>query len=1478
MRPPFADAHYIMLDAIIDFSIRRKLIIALLTLALVAWGSYSFTQLPIDAVPDITDNQVMVITQAPRLAAQEVEQLVSFPVEQSLVSIPGLQDMRSFSRFGLSIVTIVFGEHVDLYWARQQVQERLSVASKDIPASIGTPEMAPVTTGLGEIYQYEIHAAKGYEDRYSTTDLRTIQDWIIKRQLLGTPGVAEVSGFGGVVKQYEIAVDPDKMRSHDVTISDIFTALQDNNQNTGGAYIDRNFNAYVIRTEGLVKTTEDIARIVVRSPTGGTPLFIRDVATVQLGHGVRYGAATRNGEGEVVTGIVMMLKGSNSSQVIVAVKDRIEQIKTTLPEGVVIGAFLDRKKLVDSAIGTVTTNLVEGALIVVFVLVLFLGNWRGGLVVASVIPLAMLFAVSLMHLFGVSANLMSLGAIDFGLIVDGAVIIVEAVLHRLSHLSAIPGRTELTAGEMDAEVYESTRRIRTSATFGELIILIVYLPLLALVGVEGKMFRPMAQTVSFAILGAFLLSLTYVPMMSALVLSRKTTHVPNFSDRMMEFFQRLYRPCIETALRHRAVVVGAAVVLFAVSVAIFTRMGSEFIPQLDEGDFAVETRVPVGSSIQQMIDVSQKAQTIILATFPEVTQVVNKIGSGEIPTDPMPIEAGDMMIILKPRKEWTRGESREELIERMQAALSVIPAATFSFQQPIQMRFNELLTGAKQDVVIKLYGEDLDVLSDLSREVGRKITGIDGVEDLYIEQVTGLPQIQITLDREAIARYGVTVASVNRAVEIGFAGAVAGQVYENERRFDLVVRLDSARRTDITDVQNLNVGTPTGQQVRLSELATVSYQPGPVQIQRDNAKRRITIGFNVRNRDVKSIVSDIQRTIRRDITFPAGYYETYGGQFKNLEEANQRLAIAVPVALFLILILLYFTFGSVMQSILIFTAIPLSAIGGVLALVVRGMPFSISAGVGFVALFGVAVLNGIVLIAEFNRLSREGCADVREQILQGTRTRLRPVLMTALVASLGFLPMALSTSSGAEVQRPLATVVIGGLISATLLTLIVLPVLYSYVSGLKPRRKPVGSASAGSEIVAGVALLLLLLPAGTARAQSARMRTVTLQQAIDEALSRNGDVRSAQYDVSVQRALARGAVSLPRTELTYLQGQLNNPGIGDALLSATQRLESPTVYRAQTALAREHVRSSESGAEVTRNVVVSQVRRAYLQLQYLNAKRRLLRRQDSIFSEVERSSRLRFEAGEATRLESVASSTRALRARNAVVENDADVAIATTRLRVLLWSSDSLQLADTTLSPGELPASADTSQFRRNPELAKLEQELRVSRSAVSVERQRLLPEILLGVNVVTFRGLPALNGDGRTVGNGERFPSYSVGLGVPLFTASTRARLSAARVSEGAAAAQVAWSTVLVRSEMERLLQERDKLRQSLQYFRDQALPQVALVVSNSDAAFRAGEISYLEHLQNLTLASETESDSLHAIYRYNGIIIDIAALLGIH
>ena len=1042
------------MDKIIYFSIKNKLIIGVLMLALVAWGGYSLTQLPIDAVPDITNNQVQVITISPSLSAQEIEKLVTYPVEISMANINGKAELRSFSRFGLSVVTIVFEDGVDVYWARQQVAELLQGVRSQIPTGVGEPFLAPITTGLGEIYQYIIKVDKGYENTYSLMDLRTIQDWIIRKQLLGTQGVAEVSSFGGFLKQYEVAIDPQKLKSFKLDINEVLLALEKNNQNTGGAYIDQTPKAFFIRVDGLVKSLDEIGKIKIKTTTNGLPILIEDVADLRFGSAIRYGAMTYGAESEAVGGVVMMLKGANSSTVITDVKDKMAEIQKTMPKGLVIEPFLDRTKLVNNAIHTVVKNLAEGALIVVFVLVLMLGNWRAGLVVASVIPLAMLFAISLMNLFGVSGNLMSLGAIDFGLIVDGAVIIVEATLHHLHQRVPINQKIlQLNAQEMDEEVYQSAKQIRSSAAFGEIIILIVYLPILALSGVEGKMFGPMAQTVSFAILGAFILSLTYVPMASALFLSKKIKSEITFSDKLINKLYSFYKPAIEWVIYNRLKVVIPSVLLLIISIVLFLKMGGEFIPTLDEGDFAVETRVLQGSSINHTVDISKKAAKILLSKFPEVKEVVGKIGSSEVPTDPMPMEACDLIIVLKDKDEWVSADSREELANKMAEELSVLPGVTFGFQQPIQMRFNELMTGARQDVVLKVFGDDLDELVVQANKIGHLIGKENGVEDLYIEPITGQPQIQVSYNRAKLALYGLDIVDVNTVIQTAFAGKMTGLVFEGEKRFDLVVRLKENNRKQIEDVQNLFVNTAQNQQIPLSEVADISFVLGPNQIQRDETKRRIVIGFNVRDADVETVVNNIKVKLNKKLKLPTGYSISYGGSFKNLEEAKTRLSVAVPIALALIFILLYFTFQSIKMSALIFTAIPFSAIGGVFALYIRQMPFSISAGVGFIALFGVAVLNGIVLISHFNHLLKNENKSWYEIVIEGTYTRFRPVIMTALVASLGFLPMALSNSSGAEVQKPLATVVIGGLLSSTLLTLLVLPVLYLIINKVPSFKK-----------------------------------------------------------------------------------------------------------------------------------------------------------------------------------------------------------------------------------------------------------------------------------------------------------------------------------------------------------------------------------------------------------------------------------------
>ena len=1057
-----------MFQKLITYSIRHKLVIGVLSIALTIWGVWSLVHLPFDSTPDITDNQVQVITQAPSLGAQEVEQYVTTPVEMALANIPRIQERRSISRSGLSVITLVFDDAADIYWARSQVSQVVEQLEKELPKNTET-EMGPIATGLGEIYHYTIRAKEGYEHKYSLTQLRTMQDWIVRKQLSGTPGVAEVSGWGGYVKQYEVAINTDQLNASGVSVSEVFDALQRNNANTGGSYIEENSNQYYIRGIGVVKNLEDVANITVKT-VDGTPVKVGDVAKVQLGHATRFGAVTRNGEGEVVAGIAIMLKGENFQKVSKNVKERINQIQKSLPEGVVIEPFIDRTNLVDRVEGTIARNLIEGGLIVIFVLVIFLGNWRAGLVVASVIPLSMLFAFGMMKTFGIDGNLMSLGAIDFGMIVDSAIIIVEAVVTHINtgHFSQPEVRAAylaqcqnggaatpfaLTQKQMDEEVHFSASRIRQSAAFGEIIIMIVYIPLMTLVGIEGKMFRPMALTVFFAILGAFILSLTYVPMASSLMLSRKVHTRKTFSDRVIEKLLAWYRPVLDWVLARNKDVITGAVALFCVSVVGFKFLGGEFIPSLEEGDFAVEMSMSQGTSLSQMVESCTKAEKLLKKEYPEIKQVVSRIGSAEIPTDPMPVERADIMIALKPKAEWTSAKTTPELMEKMEETLSAIPGLEAEISQPIQMRNNELLTGIKQDVAIKIFGDDLDVLTQQAGKVKKMIEDVPGVSGIFVEEVAGLPQIQVKYNHEKMAAYGVSVDDISEILETTFAGAVAGSLYEGDKKFDIVLRMDPSLR-NVESLEQLSIPLKDGTDIPLSQVADIDYSPAPAQVSHEDGARRIFVGFNVKGRDVQSTVEDIQDILDEKLKLPDGYYYNYGGEFENLQSATNRLMVVIPIALVIILLLLYATVKNVRESLFVFSAIPLAAIGGVWALWLRGMPFSIAAGVGFIALFGVAVLNGIVLIGQMNQMQREektadklsasiGVTElIHHRIIESCMVRLRPVLMTALVASMGFLPMALSQGDGAEVQRPLATVVIGGLITSTLLTLLVLPAIY----------------------------------------------------------------------------------------------------------------------------------------------------------------------------------------------------------------------------------------------------------------------------------------------------------------------------------------------------------------------------------------------------------------------------------------------------
>ena len=1448
-----------MLNKIIEFSIKNKLIIGLFILALIGYGSYQIKKLPIDAVPDITDNQVQVITITPALGAPEVERLITFPIEQVNNNIPGLKEIRSFSRFGLSVVTIVFDDATDVYWARQQVTERLQQVQEQIPKGFGTPILAPVTTGLGEIYQYTVRPKKGYESKYNAMDLRTIQDWIVRRQLLGVQGVAEVSSFGGFLKQYEIAVDPAKLKASNITINDVFTALENNNQNTGGAYIEKGPTVLFIRSEGLVGSFDDIENIVVKNLTNGTPLLIRDVADVRLGSATRYGAMTYNGIEQVSGAVVMMLKGANSNEVIKNIKGRITQIQKTLPEGVMIDPFLDRTKMVNNSISTVTRNLMEGALIVIFVLVLFLGNFRAGFLVASVIPLAMLFAIILMNLFGVSGNLMSLGALDFGLIVDGAVIIVEAVMHQLTHSKKFNSINKLSQSDMDGEVKQAASRMMNSAVFGQIIILIVYLPIFTLQGIEGKMFKPMAQTVAFALLGAFILSLTYIPMMSALFLSKKISHKRTFSDKMIGRLERIYQHTLERVLNIPKIIIGSVVALFAVAVFILFQLGGEFIPALPEGDYAVETRVLPGSSLNTSIEAVSKGSRIILEKFPEVEKIVGKTGSSEIPTDPMPIDATDMMIILKDKSKWTSAKTYAELEEKMSKELEAVPGVTFGFQYPVAMRFNELISGARQDVVCKIFGEDLDTLALYANKLGDICNTVKGSSGLYVEAVTGMPQIVIQYNRPAIAQYGLNVNDINKVVNTAFAGQSSGMVYEGEKRFELVVRLTGEKRKDLADVQNLLIATPKGTQIPLNAVAKVEIVEGPNQIQRENAQRRIIVGFNVRGRDIQSMVKELQQKAEQQMKLPPGYYITYGGAFENLEAAKKRLSVAVPVSLLLILLMLYFAFNSLKQGLLIYSAIPLSAIGGILALAIRGIPFSISAGVGFIALFGVAVLNGIVLVAEFNRLKSEGTKDLKRIVTQGTKIRLRPVLMTAFVASLGFLPMALSTGEGAEVQRPLATVVIGGLLIATFLTLFVLPILYiMFEKGISLKRKP--------PIATAVVLLAMLFLFQDTKGQT----PITLQAANDTALKNNLSVKNEKLRAEYQQKLIKTSKILPPTNVSGDFGQINSFYV-DTKLGIAQTMNFPKVYTSQKSLLTEEWKSSVLYAGAKEAGLKKQVAQVYYSILYLQEKKKLLQKIDSLFAEFLRKATLRFNKGESNVLEKATAENQRGQLGLQLSQLQQDMGLLQIQFQLLL-NTNTVFVPNEKEYKMKVIANADTSLLQAHPAMQYLKQQQQIAIAATQVEKSKLLPNLTFGYNITSIKGTGANN---KIYNSTPQFQSVQIGLGIPIFNSGQKAKINAAKAYEKVVNNEYEINLKNFEATYKTALVQHQKYSEAIAYFEITALKNADLITSTANKQFLGGDINYLEWVLLINQAVTIQSDYIEAVKNRNANAVEINSFI---
>ncbi len=1505
-----------MIDSIIRFSIYNKLIIITLTLGLVAWGGYSVTQLTVDALPDITSNQVQIITQSPALSAPDIEKYITVPLEIALRTVPNTQEIRSFSRMGLSVITVVFDDDVPTEKARQQISEKLRDAEPNLVAGAGRPEMAPITTGLGEFYQYTLNVDKNYKSKYSLTDLRTIQDWIVKRQLLGIKGVVEISSFGGKLKQYEVSIDPERLRAMNLSISDVFLALQENNSNSGGSYIEKGTDAFFIRSEGMIKNLQDLENVVITT-RGDIPVLVRDVAKVQFGHAVRFGAMTRNGEGEAVGGIILLLKGESANKVVVDVKKRVEEIQKNLPEGIKIEPFIDRSKLIDRAIGTVQTNLIEGGLIVIFVLVLLLGNLRAGLVVASVIPLCLLFSFAMMQLFGVSANLMSLGAIDFGLIVDGAVIIVEAVIYQLTgnreqltinskqlsvektneNSESFPplfeemglGITNVSDGvensesspplikergsggevvilsqsQMDESVYHSTVSIRQSAAFGEIIILIVYLPILALSGIEGKMFRPMAETVAFAIFGALILSLTYVPMMSALCLSKKISHKETIADKIMGFLYGVYKPVIAWAIDNRQLAVGNwqsalaqkskgiilsfSILLFTGSLLIFNRLGGEFIPELNEGDFAVETILHTNASLSQSIKINNEAQKIILKEYPnEVSEVVSRIGASEIPTDPMGINACDLIILLKEPSKWKKAKNMEELAEKIKESLNVLPGVNFEFTQPIQMRFNELIAGVKSDVAIKIYGEDLDILYEKAQEIAKKIRKIEGIADLKVQQIEGIPQMVVTYDRQKIAQYGLKINALNTILKSAFAGEKAGVVYEGEKRFDLVIRLDSAYRQDIQQVKDLYLDLPNGGKIPFSEVANINYQDTPSEIGRENTRRRISIGINVRNRDVESLVTDIQEVVSEKVKLPIGYSLSYGGAFENLKTAKDRLSIVVPVALILILILLFFTFNSLTEALMVFVAIPLSAIGGIWALWLRDMPFSVSAGIGFIALFGVAVLNGIVLIAQFNLLESQGVTDIKQRIMEGTKNRFRPVIMTAAVASLGFLPMALSQSAGAEVQRPLATVVIGGLVSATLLTLIVLPVIYSFVKG---RRK----LEIGKKMVLFLFVCLTTFPS--------KSQTENLTQLIQKALENNPNIKISKLEVSQNQSLTKTSRDYGKTTFDVQYGRTQVFTGNDVTLSVGQNFALPSLYKAQGNLLKGNVLTAEKQVNLTKNQLIGEVKSLYFLLLNNTELTRLLTRQDSLYQAAFRAASIRYKTGETNLLEKVSFEARLREIQNRIQGLKSDEKALYQSLKFLINTSEDFLIDETvlfqkTLIINELNALS-------NPLLSILKQQNEVNILQTNVEKEKLKPDFRVGL----------IN---QSIEQNYNQNIVQVGVNVPIFTKAQQARIESSKINQEIGKQQIQFAENQLESQLKTLKIQHDKVKNSIEYYEKSAIPQANLIISTATKTYQAGEIEYVEFVQNITQAWQIKESYLSEIQVLNQIIINIETIIG--
>jgi cobalt-zinc-cadmium resistance protein CzcA len=1445
-----------MINQIINFSIKNKLIVILFTLTIAAIGVFSILKIPVGAVPDITNNQIQVITVSTNLSTQDVEQFITYPVELEMANLPGVKEIRSISKFGLSVVTIVFDENLGTYLPRQLIAEKIKTAAANIPEGFGTPEMGPISTGLGEIYQYILDVKPGYENRYSTMELRTIQDWLVKRQLSGIPGVVEVNTWGGFLKQYEISINPDLLKSSNITLIEVFEAINKNNSVAGGAYIEKQDKSYFIRGDGMVKSIEDIQSIVVKN-TNGIPILINDIAEVKFGYANRFGAITANGEGEKVLGQIMMLKDANSKKVIQAVKDRVDEVQKGLPEGVFINPIVERSELIDKTTSTIIENLSLGCLIVMISVILILGNLRSALVIASIIPLSLLFTIALMYIFKIDANLMSLGALDFGIIIDGAVIIVEYIA-----LQITKQRTEFNASKginrlllKDKISFEGASKMINSAIFGQIIIIIVLIPVFTLSGVEGKMFKPMALSFSFAILGAMILGLTWVPVAAALFLKPEKENNKNIATWIMKMLHRSYEPVIKLAYDYKMVVVGLAIASLIFTGIVFSRMGGEFVPTLDEGDFVIQPVLKTGTSLSKTVELTTKMEQILLDNFTEVEKIVCRIGAAEIPTDPMSMEEIDMIIKLKPKYEWEITKDKEELADKFKEALSVIPGIDYEFTQPIEMRFNELITGVRADIAIKIFGEDLEYLNEKAIEIKSLINDVPGAADIILEKTVGLPQLKVKYKRTKIAHYGLNIEDVNQQLTTAFAGQIAGSIFEGEKRFDLVVRFNESFRNDISNIRELFIGLPNGSQIPLNELAEISYTYGPAKISRDNTQRRVVVSVNVRNRDLESVIYDIQNKIEKNISFKPGFYVEYGGQFENLQNATNRLRVAVPISLLLIFIFLHFAFRSIKDTIMIFTAVPLSAVGGVLLLWVRGMPFSISAGIGFIALFGVAVLNGIVLIEYLKELKDSGMKDMRELIFKATRERLRPVILTAASTAVGFLPMAISTSAGAEIQRPLATVVIGGLVTSTMLTMIMLPILFYLFHTPKPFKKikiPKATAT--------IFLLMILSYPLSSFSQEIESETqkISIEQAVEYAKTNNPVLRNAELSILSAQKQKQGILNFEPTEFSYQKGQINSDLI-DYSFEINQNFGSLLTHFQNAKLIKADISLNEKEYLITEKKIIAETKISWFRWVFLIDRFNIIKEQATLYKEFVRISQLKYDLGESNLLEQTLAETEYASIKNKLLKTTEQLIIAENKLKQIMNFDGNFIPTTDSLVMYKLPANNNPNERFSSSILLNYYQNLYQKKEINhKIEKSRYFPELSAGY----------FNQQIDQVGG---FSGWSIGISFPLWFLPQNAKVQAAKIEKEKSQNSYNYQQFNIEKEIENKVIQLDQLQNDLIYYNESALKKATLLNRTAKIQFEKEEIEYLEFLQSIKAAQEIRLNYLETLYNYNITAIEL-------